>query len=118
MQTPPAYFRFTDTDGLPRFVIQLVDPAKIDHARRILAGKEKTRIHVNGTIVKEPASYNPGWAYHLKPSSIDFFEFAVEVCDASIQYVEDHLDEVGGSTLPGAFWCPWSSRLVDEVKPR
>ncbi|NJL17018.1 MAG: hypothetical protein HC938_07310, partial [Nitrospira sp.] len=91
-----AYFRFTDTDGLPRFVIQLVEPAKIDHARRILAGKEKSRIHLNGTIVKAPAAYNPGWRYHLDPRSIDFFEFAVEVCDASIQYVEEHLDEVGG----------------------
>ena len=47
-----AYFRFTDTDGRPRFVI-----------------------------------------------------------------VEDHLDEACGAFLPGCHWCPWSSRLVDEVKP-
>jgi hypothetical protein len=111
----PAYFRFTDTDGNPRFVIELRDPDKIAHARRILRGEEQSRIHVQGTVVKESATYNPGWSFHLDPGSIDFFELAIEVCDASMQYVEEHLDEVGESTLPGSHWCPWSSRLVAEV---
>jgi hypothetical protein len=117
MAHAPAYFRFTDTDGKPRFIIQLVEPRKIEHARRIWRGEERSRVHVQGTIMKEPAIYNPGWSYHLAPESIEFFEHAIEVCDASIQYVEEHLDEVGGSTLPGAHWCPWSSQLVDEVDP-
>ena len=85
--------------------------------RRILSGEERSRIHVQGTVVKASVHYNPGWSCHLAPESIDFFELATEVCDASMQYVEEHLDEVGGSTLPGAHWCPWSSRLVDEVLP-
>ena len=116
MTSSPAYFRFTDTDGQPRFVIQLCDPDKITHARRILCREERSRIHVRGTVVKQPADYNPGWSYHLDPESIDFFEFAAEVCDASIHYVEEHLDKVGGATLPGSRWCPWSSRLLDEVE--
>lgn len=111
-----AYFRFTDTSGQPRFVIALTDPAKIEHARRILRGEEKEKIHVLGRIIKRPAAYNPGWNYHLDPPTIDFFVVAIEVCDSSIQYLEDHLDEAGGAFLPGAVWCPWSSRLVDEVK--
>ena len=64
---------------------------------------------------KERAPYNPQWRFHLASDSIDFFEYAIEVCDASIQYVEEHLDEVGGSTLPGLHWCPWGSQLVDEI---
>jgi hypothetical protein len=48
----PAYFRFTDTDGKPRFFIELRDPDKIAHARRILSGEERSRIHVQGTVVK------------------------------------------------------------------
>jgi hypothetical protein len=112
-----AYFRFTDTDGKPRFVIELRAPDTIAHARRILSGEERSRIHVQGTVVKASAPYNPGWSFHLDPGSIDFFELAIEVCDASMQYVKEHLDEVGGSTLPGSHWCPWSSRLVDEVRP-
>ena len=116
MNNSPAYFRFTDTDGQARFVIQLVEPSKIEHARRILRGEETLRVHIQGTIVKKTAEYNPDWSYHLDPESIDFFELAIEVCDAAIQYVEEHLDEVGGSTLPDSHWCPWSSRLVDELK--
>lgn len=115
MSGPCAYFRFTDTDGKPRFVIKLVEPEKIEHARRILRGEETSRIHVQGVVEKKPAEYNPGWSYHLKPDSIDFFEFAVEVCDSSIQYVEENLEQVGGAFLPGSHWCPWTSRIVDEV---
>ena len=69
MTLSSARFRFTDTDGQPRFVIQLVESSKIDHARRILRGEERTRVHVQGTVVKEPAVYNPGWSYHLAPES-------------------------------------------------
>jgi hypothetical protein len=112
-----AYFRFTDTNGQPRFVIELNDPAKIEHARRILRGEETRQIHVHGRIVKRAMPYNPGWSYYLDPGTIDFFDMAIEVCDSSIQYLEDHLDEAGGAFLPGAHWCPWSSRLVDEVNP-
>ena len=112
-----AYFRMTDHSGAPRFVIALDNPEKIAHARRILAGEESSRTHVMGRIIKRPAPYNPGWSFHLDPMTIDFFEMAIEVCDASIQYVEDHLDEAGGAFLPGSYWCPWSSRLVDEVQP-
>ncbi len=117
MADAPAYFRFTDTNGTSRFVIQLLDPGKIEHARRILRGEEQSRVHVIGRIVKRPAAYNPGWSYHLAPDTIDFFEMAIEVCDASMEYVEDHLDEVCGAFLPGCHWCPWTSRLVDEVLP-
>ena len=40
---------------------------------------------------------------------------AIEVCDASMQYVEDHLDEACGMLLPTCLWCPWSSKVVREV---
>ncbi|GAA3102764.1 acid shock protein [Nonomuraea salmonea] len=90
---------------------------KIAHARRILSGAETSRVHVLGRIHKYPASYNRPWSYHLDPGTIGFFEVAIEVCDSTITYLEDHLDEAGGAFLPGAFWCPWSSRLVDEVRP-
>ncbi len=110
-----AYFSLTDAGGTERFVIKLAEQAKIDHARRILGGVEESRIHVQGTIIKETAPYNGDWNYYLLPKSIEFFENAIEVCDASIGYVEQHLDEVGGSFLPDSQWCPWSSRLVEEV---
>jgi len=110
-----ALFEFTDVDPDLTFVIRLEDPVLIAQARSILGGEEVDRIHVSGLIVKSPALYNGAWSYHLDPQSIEFFENAIEVCDATMQYVEDHLDEVGGSFLPDSHWCPWSSKLTREL---
>jgi hypothetical protein len=110
-----ALFVFDCPPHPETFVIELTDEEKIEHARRILSGKETERVHVSGEIRKTPAPYNPPWLFHLAPESITFFAFAIEVCDAYIQYVADHLAEVGGAFLPGNHWCPWGSRLLREV---
>jgi hypothetical protein len=112
-QPVEAYFMFTD--GKDTFVLKLTDPKKIREARDILSGKEKKKTHVYGLVAKKPEDYNKPWHFHLVPDSITFFEMAIEVCDSSISYVEEHLDEVGGSFLPGRRWCPWASKLVKEV---
>ena len=49
------------------------------------------------------------------PDSIEFFDVAAEVCDATMRYVEEHLDEVGGAFLSGNRWCPWGSKLTGEL---
>ncbi|MET7329719.1 calmodulin-binding protein [Nonomuraea sp. NPDC005650] len=109
-----ANFEFTDITG-ERFVLQLTNPEKIQHARDLLSGATRDQPHVIGRIVKRPAFYNPRWSYHYDPDTVSFFDMAIEVCDATIPYVEDHLDEAGGAFLPGLHWCPWSSRLVREL---
>jgi hypothetical protein len=109
-----AYFEFVDITRSTA-VLKLTDPAKIQHARELVNGATTDRPHVLGRIVKRPAPYNPRWSYHYNPETVDFFDFAIEVCDATIPYVEDHLDEAGGAFLPGLIWCPWTSRLVREV---
>ena len=112
-----GYFVFEQTapsGALTRFVFKLTDDQKIKEARSILTqGGDK--IHVQGTIIQQKAPYNPEWSFHLQPETIGFFEMQIEVCDANVTYVEEHLDEIGGSTLPRSFWCPWSSRLSAEV---
>jgi hypothetical protein len=112
-----AYFEFQQMapDGvLNSFVFKLTDGKKIAEARNLLVcgGPGNS---VQGTIIQEKAPYNPQWSFHLRPDSIGFFENQIEVCDANITYVEKHLDEIGGSTLPRSFWCPWSSALSAEV---
>ncbi|MFF8790059.1 calmodulin-binding protein [Streptomyces sp. NPDC015125] len=109
-----AYFVMTDITH-EEFVIKLTDPRKIQHARDLLSGASYSEPHVIGRIEKRPAPYNWRWSFHLRPETIDFFDFAVEVCDATTPYVEEHLDEAGGPFLPGLVWCPWTSRLVREV---
>ncbi|PWI45188.1 calmodulin-binding protein [Streptomyces sp. ICBB 8177] len=110
----PTYFEMTDITGQP-FVIKLTDSARIEEARRILRGEEPDRLHVLGRIIKRRESYNRRWSFVLDPDTVSFFEVAIEVCDATTPYVEDHLDEAGGPFLPGLYWCPWTSRLVREL---
>jgi subtilisin family serine protease len=116
-----AYFVFKGdhsdlVEDSDRFIIKLTNPSKIQTARNILSGTETGTISVKGTIVAQPADYNNNWSYYLDPESISFFEFAIEVCDASIRYVEDHLSAVGGDFLPNNLWCPWNSRLLIEIE--
>jgi len=110
-----AYFAFTDMVEEHLFVVKLVEAEKIDYARKLLAGEKLEARSIRGTIIKEKASYNPEWSYHLDPKSIEFFSYMIEICDASIEYVEKNLDSVGGSELPNCEWCPWLSQLVEEV---
>ncbi len=111
-----AYFSFAQQPQ-QEFIFELVDEEKIAHARRILSGDETDKVHVMGRIRKIQKPYNPRWTYHLDPATIDFFQMAIEVCDANMEYVEDHLDEACGAFLPGCHWCPWDSRLLREVSP-
>lgn len=100
-----------------RFVFKLDDKAKIEHAKRIISGEETLKVHLQGTVVPSTVPYNPGWSFHLDPASIGFFEMQMEVCDANVSFVQEHLEEVGGAFLPRSFWCPWSSHVVEEVQP-
>lgn len=111
---PVAYFVATDITR-EEFVIELTDPGKIRHARELVSGETYDRPHVIGRILKRTAPYNPRWSYHYAPDTVDFFDVAIEVCDATFPYVEDHLDEAGGAFLPGLVHCPWTSRLIREL---
>ncbi|GAM19115.1 hypothetical protein SAMD00019534_022900, partial [Acytostelium subglobosum LB1] len=112
-QARNAYFVFSD--DVDEFTIKLSDPATIQHARALLSGATTEKPHIMGKVVAQDAWYNWEWSYQLNSTTIKFFDFAIEVCDASISYVEEHLQEVGGAFLPGNTWCPWGSRLVREV---
>jgi hypothetical protein len=109
-----AFFVFDVPPAPEEFVIKLTDPERIAQARRILAGEELP-LQVMGRVQRRRAAYNSPWHVRLAPRTIEFFEFAVEVCDAAIAYVEEHRREIGGAFLPGRIWCPWGSRLVREI---
>lgn len=113
--TRAAYFKVTGPTENDTFVIALTDPATIAEARAIASGQEQSKVHVAGLVVNGTVPYNSPWHFYLHPASISFFEMAIEVCDAATTNVEAHLDEVGGTFLPGRHWCPWSSRVVEEV---
>jgi hypothetical protein len=110
-----AFFEIEVTPFPETFVVKLRDPALIQHARFVLAGQKDLAPHVMGKVGRRAKPWNEPWSFRLTPRSIEFFEVAIEVCDANISYVEEHLDEVGGAFLPGRVWCPWGSRLVREI---
>ena len=110
-----AHFKLGDGQS-PDFILKLTEPDKIARARRILEGIDPP-LHVTGIIVKESSCWNPNYSYHYDPSTVDFFENSMEVCDASFQYVEQNLAEAGGAFLPNLRFCPWSSYLVEEINP-
>lgn len=110
-----AYFNLRDHTGSD-FVVRLTDPQTIDEARDIVAN-ELPKL-VIGQIIKSPAPYNPQWSFHYDPTSITFNDMATEVCDATIPYVEEHLDEAGDAFLPDLNWCPWTGRLTAEITAR
>ncbi|MFG2480781.1 calmodulin-binding protein [Streptomyces fagopyri] len=107
-----AYFNLRDIQGSD-FTLMLNDPAKIKEAREIIRTGE--RKIVIGRIVRTAAAYNPQWDFHYNPDTVSFADYAIEVCDATVRYTNDHLDEAGGPFLPGLYWCPWSGRLTKEV---
>jgi hypothetical protein len=107
-----AYFNMRDITGSD-FVVEITRPSLIEEARHLVESGERKVIV--GRIIKSKAGYNRAWDFHYNPDTITFADAAIEVCDASTPYVEDHLDEAGGPFLPGLYWCPWTGRLTDEV---
>ncbi|MEU1498891.1 calmodulin-binding protein [Streptomyces sp. NPDC005732] len=107
-----AYFNLRDVTG-HNFVVEITRPALIQEARDIVRNGD--RKVVIGRIIKTQARYNPQWDFHYNPDTASFADAAIEVCDATVPYVEDHLDEAGGAFLPGLYWCPWTGRLTAEL---
>lgn len=110
-----AFFQIIDeSKAKDRFVVKLTGE-NIEHARRILNGEEKDLIRIQGTIIKSTAHYNPAWSFHLDSTTINFFKDTIELCDSTMLYIEEHLEEIGNATLPGCHWCPWSSKVIAEI---
>lgn len=110
-----AYFKIKDYTS-NEFIIKINRDAQIAHARELISGATEEKPHVYGRIRKSQADYNPKWSYYFDPDQVDFFDHAIEVCDASFSYTEEYLDEACGAFLPGCFFCPWTSKVVEEVK--
>ena len=96
------------------FVARILDENVIEVARNEV-GKNESWMIISGTINKTAVDWNPGWSYHLIPETIEFGEFFIEVCDATAPFVEDNLADAGGAFLPNLFWCPWSTRVLQEI---
>ena len=111
-----TYFIFDYPPYPETFVIKLTSPEKIQEARDILAGRQTDATHIIGYIKRGAVSYNLPYNYYIDSDSISFFENAMELCDMGI--FESYPEEYCSQYPPGQCnWCPWGSRLLEEVKP-
>ncbi len=86
------------------FKIELATPELADHAERLLAGENVSAIPL-GSVVRDDPGPNAPWTWHVDPTTVQFADMTIEVCDGLPSYVEDH-------TITSEQFCPWSARVV------
>lgn len=87
------------------YKIELVTPELIEHAKALMAGTtDDGRIPI-GVVVRDEPSVNAPWSWHIDPSTLEFADAAIEVCDGLPQYVEDGI-------VTSDYYCPWSADVI------
>lgn len=94
--------------GGERYHIELVDPAVVEHARRLLAGEKISAIPL-GTVVRRDSGPNAPWTWHIDPATFSFAFATIEVCDGIPSDVEK-------GVVTSNEYCPWSAKVV-AVEP-
>jgi hypothetical protein len=95
--------------GSETYKIELATPQLIDHARRLLAGEQVAAIPL-GTVVRDDPGVNEPWSWHIDPSTLEFADVTIEVCDGLPSHVEE-------GVVTSDQYCPWSAVViaVDEL---
>jgi hypothetical protein len=65
-----------------------------------------------GGVVAGAMPYNPMWPFHLDEKSINFFEYAIELCDGTPGSIQNDFEHWIKTVRK---WCPWGSKLEKEV---
>lgn len=111
------YYRFThESDDIDyTFVAKTSNSEVIAKLEQELEKPfDERNMHINGSIERGEVEYNNNWSWHFVENQWDLVEISTEVCDGRPSFVEEELnywvDQVGR-------FCPWSSRVVEEVSP-
>jgi len=103
VQSGPTVATF-EVAGVQTYKIELATPELIQHVKDLMAGSEDGRIPV-GRIVRDDPSVNEPWSWHIDPSTLEFADQTIEVCDGLPEYVED-------GTLTSDTYCPWLTEVI------
>lgn len=95
--------------GGEQFKVELATPELVAHAKSLLAGESLAAIP-NGVVVRDDSGVNEPWSWHIDPSTLEFANVTIEVCDGIPQYVEDEI-------VTSDRFCPWSARVVAVEGP-
>ncbi len=99
-KNPVATFQVVDET----YKIELTTPELQEHAQQLLDGEDVAGIP-NGVVVRDDPGVNAPWSWHIDPSTLEFAELTIEVCDGLPSYVED-------GTVTSDHYCPWSAKIV------
>ena len=103
-QASPVTVATFEVAGGETFKIELTTPDLIDHAQRLLQGEAISAIPI-GTVVRGEPGVNEPWSWHVDPGTLEFADFAIEVCDGLPSYVED-------GTVTSDQYCPWTATVI------
>lgn len=101
LQHPIATFQVA---GGETYRIELVTPELVKHAEGLLAGEQIAAIPL-GTVVRDSPGVNKPWSWHIDPTTLEFADVTIEVCDGLPSYVEDQ-------TVTSDQYCPWSAKVI------
>lgn len=90
--------------GDETYKIELATPELIAHAERLLAGDQIAAIPL-GTVVRDDPDVNEPWSWHIDPSTLEFADVTIEVCDGLPSHVEDGI-------VTSDQYCPWSAKVI------
>jgi hypothetical protein len=107
-------------DGYPQDTMRIAisDTAAIRLAREFVNTGQGPKLPI-GRIVRG-AGLDPRYPFHFEPASVQFADFAIEVCDGAPMRTDSAVVEfmkgaTGLANPTSATWCPWGAYPV-EVK--
>jgi hypothetical protein len=109
VQSGPTVATFEVAGGPQTYKIELATPELIQHAKDLMGGSEDARIPI-GRIVRDDPGLNEPWSWHIDPSTLEFADATIEVCDGLPEYVED-------GTPTSDTYCPWSTTIIEITGP-
>lgn len=104
-----------DATGASDFVARAKRPGLLDSVRAELALPAEQRRFPIGPLRAAAAGENLGWSWAFVYDEWQLTDNAVELCDASPQYLQEHLAEWLASV---GHYCPWSAFVRDTAWTR
>ena len=104
-------------DGYPQDTMRIAisDTAAIRLARQFVTTGQGPKLPI-GRIVRG-GGIDPRYPFHFEPASVQFADFAIEVCDGAPMRTDSAVVEfmkgsTGEDNPTSATWCPWGAYPV------
>jgi hypothetical protein len=94
-----------------RFRVALETSAQIAKADSLMAAG--TERNMRGTLVRGNGGFNMSYSWHLDPSTIEWPDLSMEICDGRPNSeVEAEVDYFIDTVK---YYCPWGAKIVGKI---